>query len=81
MTTDDSNEEIMRIQGELSAATTAISITLQLVTFSDAESMQRIKGSILEMGVDAASGSNIDDPHFLEGVERFKDRLLEVLPD
>ena len=81
MTSDEMSQELTRIRGELSAACTVLGIALHLVSHGDPETIAAIRRKVLEFSVDAASGTITNDPHWREGVERFKHRLLEGLPD
>ncbi len=74
---DDLSQELTRIRGELSAACAILGLALHLASHGDTET---IRSKILEFSADAVGGTLTDDPHWREGVERFKHRLLDSLP-
>ena len=79
MTPDETSQEIERIKGELSAATAMLGLALHLAGHGVATAAIRQK--VIEAPVDPAIESNPDYLNWREGVERFKQRLLQRLPD
>lgn len=79
MTPDGAKQEIERIKGELSAATAMLGLALHLAGHGVATAS--IRQRIIDTPVAPAIGSVPGDLHWGEGVERFKQRLLEYLPD
>lgn len=74
------SEEILRLRGELSAATRVLSVALTVLSFGDTDTIAAIRKDIEESSIDITAGGITLDRHWREGVQRFKDRLLQTLP-
>ena len=78
MTND--GKEILRLKGELSAATTFLALALEVLSRRDPVTLVAIRRKIADTPIDTAEGGVTYDPQWREGVDRFKKRLSESLP-
>ncbi len=76
MNQDDVNaNEIERLKGEMSAACHFIALTIHMLSLGDPKLTAVIHDHIKTTDTDT-----IDNLYWLEGVERFKKRLLTSIP-
>ncbi len=72
--------EILRLRGELSAATNAVAIALTILAgMGDSGTLDAIRRKFEYPSFEISNDGMTDDPHWREGVNRFNRRLLEGL--
>ncbi len=70
MTND--GKEILRLRGELSAATTFLALTLEVLSCREPSTLVAIRRKIADTPIDTAEGGITPDLQWREGVDRFK---------
>ena len=72
--------EVMRLKGELSCATHVIALLYNLIGKINPSGFAVLRRHMMEVSYAPEPHGITGDQHWREGVDRFQERLLKVLP-